>query len=68
MRRGLAPRQHRSAISRRRAAARARSRLPMLAQAISSTTPTAERSTSSGRRTLPTMVSVSGTTTARERP
>ena len=60
IRKGLAPRQQRTAISRHRAVARARSRLATFAQAMSSTIPTAPRRTSRGVLTSPTRFRASG--------
>jgi len=63
----LAPRAVRSAISLRRDAARASSRLATLAQAMSSTTPTAPSNTNSARPVSPTISSRSRRTTV-EKP
>ena len=59
-----APRAERIAISLRRSSARVKSRFPTLAQAMSSTSPTAADSISSVVRMSPTMSSWSGTTVA----
>ena len=58
----VAPSAVRTAISFERVAARARSRLATLAQAMSSTNPTAPSSTSSAGRTFPVAWMLSGVT------
>ena len=63
MRRGLAPNEHRTAISRRRSVVPASRRFARFAQAINSTIPAAPNSSSTGARTSPTRSRASGRTT-----